>query len=289
MKIIFLALDKILFNEEVEDVIYLPINDEDGFKIPTNSFSAIKEFFTLCEKYDIQICIIKETPFNGVVANITNGINRYFQTNVKFTTYLSDVSQIKSELSRYKELIEKSAFIHYKSLPQCEETDFFYIANPFSYDVNRYIFSHLLKKEVQKVSSVIVKDQTGKILTFEHKKNNWKRLVPSGKLEEGENSLQCAIRELKEEIGLFVSTSDLRYIKKKEIFCEKYNDMPEGMRFIETLYLVQITDEQKQKIKNMEPSKHRDFKWLYPSEIINFPENFTYETWDSVRNTFKNC
>lgn len=287
MKIIFLTLDKILFNEEVEDVIYLPINDEDGFKIPANSFSAIKEFFTLCEKYDIQICIIKETPFNGVVANITNGINRYFQTNVKFTTYLSDVSQIKSELSRYKELIEKSAFIHYKSLPQCEETDFFYIANPFSYDLNRYIFSHLLKKEVQKVSSVIVKDQTGKILTFEHKKNNWKRLVPSGKLEKDEFFIQCAIRELREEINLSVACADLKHITTKEIFCEKYNDIPEGMRFIEALYVVEINDSQKQKIKNMEPSKHKNLEWLYPIEIINFPEKFTYETWESVRNLFK--
>lgn len=289
MKIIFLTIDKILFNEESEEIICLPINDKDNFKIPANMFLVIKEFFTLCEKYNIQISIIKKAPFEGVVADIANGINKYFQTNVLFKSFLTDVSEIKYELERYKPIIEKSALIHYKETSECEKCEFFYVANPFTYNVNYHIFNFFLKKEIPKVSSIIVKDQHQRILTFEHKKNNWKRLVPSGKLKEGENSLQCAIRELKEEIGLFVSTSDLRYIKKKEIFCEKYNDMPEGMRFIETLYLVQITDEQKQKIKNMEPSKHRDFKWLYPSEIINFPENFTYETWDSVRNTFKNC
>lgn len=138
--------------------------------------------------------------------------------------------------------------------------------------------------QIIQVVSIIIFDEENKILTFEHKKNNWKRLVPSGKIEKLEFPLQAAIRELREEIGIEIIWSKLRYIKKKYIYCEKYNNQENGQIFFKYLYRYKVSKEEKEKIKNMEPEKHRNFKWEDKRTICYNPHLYTYETWDSIIN-----
>ncbi len=109
------------------------------------------------------------------------------------------------------------------------------------------------------VHTLILNDR-GEILIIQRSKNDdilpgsWD--IPGGTLEDGENLVVGAIREVKEETGLDISDP--------ELFFQKSNiDIKKNKQFI-TLVFHAITSN-----KNivLNPEDHEAYKWIKPSEV----------------------
>lgn len=88
--------------------------------------------------------------------------------------------------------------------------------------------------------------------------------LPSGHVEEAEFPTVALIREAKEEIGIDLSTSNLRFIHV--LYRLKHDETGERIDLFFT------ADTWLGEIVNMEPNKCDDLKWVKPQEL---PENMT--------------
>lgn len=305
MKVIFLDMDGVINHFDgfsKKEFVQLYMKNKFNEIIPTDwhpdNMKVFKQLLMFCEKYCIKIVISSSWRHIFPVSSFNECFKKHFKVTTDLVVdSIPDIEKLNRgvEIAEWlkRNTVEDFVIINDKdemeimyNLPKDHKYGFYKTNTTVGLTENMlsYIFSALLRREKPKVASIVVKDKQGRILMFERtKENRWKHFVPSSKKETDENIVDCAIRELKEEINLHVlSTSDLQMISEKDIFCEKYNDIPEGMIFRETLFVYRISEEQKRNIRNTEPEKHKHFEWLYPFEIINFPEKFSYGTWQSI-------
>lgn len=121
-----------------------------------------------------------------------------------------------------------------------------------------------LKKE-KSCGCIIIKDNKV-LLVYEKRRNFWG--FPKGHVEEGENELETAAREVKEEVGLDVEIDDkkryvLNYIIRDEI--DKTT----------VLYLAKPKSEQ----IVMQESEIENVKWCEFEEAL---EMLTFDNWKSL-------
>lgn len=109
----------------------------------------------------------------------------------------------------------------------------------------------------------------------EHGKGTWG--LPGGHLEVGESIQQCAIREVKEELGV-----KLEYIKVEEIYTEDF--FMESKRQYITFYVSGIITETP---KNIEIQKCKKIGWY---DFLNLPrplflpvQNYLYKYTEKIR------
>lgn len=88
--------------------------------------------------------------------------------------------------------------------------------------------------------------------------------LPSGHVEEAEFPTAALIREAKEEIGIDLSTSNLRFVHV--LYRLKHDETGERIDLFFT------ADKWRGEIINMEPNKCDDLRWIKPSEL---PDNMT--------------
>ncbi len=105
----------------------------------------------------------------------------------------------------------------------------------------------------------------------EHGKGTW--AFPGGHLEYGETPLQCAAREVKEEIGIDLRPEDLAegpYVN---------NLFPSGKHYITLIVYASVEDGVEPTL--CEPEKHEDWQWVDLEEVPQprFPplQNFLNE------------
>ena len=84
--------------------------------------------------------------------------------------------------------------------------------------------------------------------------NTWG--IPSGKVDEGETPVSTVLRELKEETGFKVSTSELSYLKKLFIRFPTYD-------FIYHVFRTKLAERRSVKIN---PNEHKDARWITPEK-----------------------
>lgn len=104
-------------------------------------------------------------------------------------------------------------------------------------------------------------EYNGKILLLhrqDHKPqgNTWG--VPAGKVDAGENILESMIREIHEETGFLLPSSQISYFKKVFV---KYPDID----FIYHIYHTVLNQKPSVIINNAE---HKDFKWVSPKNAL---------------------
>lgn len=92
----------------------------------------------------------------------------------------------------------------------------------------------------------------------DHGKGTWG--LPGGHLENGESIKQCAVREVKEELGV-----KLEYVKIEEIFTEDF--FMESKKQYITFYVSGIIDNSSIPVNN-EPEKCDEFGWF---DFLNLP------------------
>jgi len=101
---------------------------------------------------------------------------------------------------------------------------------------------------------VLLKNDNKILLGFRNAelgKNTWG--LPGGKLDFGEEPINCAIRELKEETDLDVKISDLKFIGLSNAIFDN-----------ETHYITLFYESEKfyGELKIMEPDKCNEWKWF---------------------------
>ena len=87
--------------------------------------------------------------------------------------------------------------------------------------------------------------------------NTWG--VPAGKVDSGEENLDTMIREIKEETGIQLTSSQISYFEKVFVRYPQYD-------FIYHIYHTKLC--QKQKIV-ISPNEHKDFKWVSPKNALS--------------------
>jgi 8-oxo-dGTP diphosphatase len=115
-------------------------------------------------------------------------------------------------------------------------------------------------------ATTIIRNAEGKFLTLHArhaKEHEWR--FPGGKLDLGETPIQCAIRELYEEIDIAPLTEP-KYLGYKFIEVE-------GQTWLG--YVFQV-DRYAGEPRNMEPGKHDEMRWLTAAELQALGSEFEY-------------
>lgn len=87
--------------------------------------------------------------------------------------------------------------------------------------------------------------------------NTWG--VPAGKVDVGESILEAMAREIREETGLVLPSSQLSYFRKVFVKYPEYD-------FIYHIYHTKLDQRQKVAINHTE---HKDFRWISPENALN--------------------
>ncbi|MGQ0777903.1 MAG: NUDIX hydrolase [Pseudonocardiales bacterium] len=88
--------------------------------------------------------------------------------------------------------------------------------------------------------------------------------VPSGKLEDGETALDAVVREAREEIGLTLTTGELRHVAT--VHCRN----PQGQRRLGLFFTVEHDPARHGEPVNAEPDKCAKIEW-FPADTL--PDN----------------
>lgn len=89
--------------------------------------------------------------------------------------------------------------------------------------------------------------------------NTWS--VPAGKVDAGEEILKTMVREIQEETGFLLPSSQLSYFGKVFV---KYPDYD----FVYHIYHIKLDQRQKVAINHKE---HKDLRWISPENALNMP------------------
>jgi len=89
--------------------------------------------------------------------------------------------------------------------------------------------------------------------------NTWG--VPAGKVDTGESLLEAMTREIQEETGFVLPSSQLSYFGKVFVQYPDYG-------FIYHIYHTKLDQRQKVAINHKE---HKNFKWISPENALNMP------------------
>jgi len=116
---------------------------------------------------------------------------------------------------------------------------------------------------VKVCTAALVRDEQGKVLIIQrgsecpHNIGKWE--FPCGKMEQGESTLDCAIRELKEETGLIAN-----WVFQPAKITERSDS---GWIFFcyDMLYLTMT-----QQFVIMEKGKVDDYAWVTPLELLSY-------------------
>lgn len=116
------------------------------------------------------------------------------------------------------------------------------------------------KEKIKIVASVLIRNEKGKILAITVKDTDGKKIniAPGGRVEVKETARECAIREVKEEVGVDIKIDCIEGILEKE-----YSD---GFwTFI--LYRGRIVDGS---VKNMEEDEITNLRWVDITMLDNY-------------------
>ena len=121
-----------------------------------------------------------------------------------------------------------------------------------------------MKKE-KSCGCIIIHDEKV-LLVYEKNRNFWG--FPKGHMEEGENEVETALREVKEEVGLDVQiNTNMRYILNYKIRDE-----------IDKTVVLYMATPKNEKIKKQE-SEIEKIKWCDYKEALNV---LTFDEWKEV-------
>jgi 8-oxo-dGTP pyrophosphatase MutT (NUDIX family) len=92
-----------------------------------------------------------------------------------------------------------------------------------------------------------------------HKSQGGKWGVPAGKVEIGETALEAMTREVREETGLEILTTELKFLKSISARHSEYD-------FVYHMYQTKLDAIPEIKIN---PIEHQDYKWATPQEALS--------------------
>ena len=128
----------------------------------------------------------------------------------------------------------------------------------------------MIYKNPNSVLVVIYAQNTGRVLMLQRQDdlNFWQSVT--GTIEEGEQPLRTAMREVKEETGIDIKEQNLilvdcQYSVKFEIFPQfRYKYAPDTTHNTEHWFLLALPDEVEPQL-----SEHLAFQWLDAKEALN--------------------
>lgn len=139
--------------------------------------------------------------------------------------------------------------------------------------------------------SALIRDDSGRILIFRHKKFDvW--TLPVGKVDEGESLEEALHREIWEELGIRITGFRLRGAVN---FGQKLGSDDEvGRPGFNAIYEISAFDGE---LRNCEPDKHPEMLWVTEDQLIQMAQKpmtsatraivnqlaFSNEKWDYIR------
>jgi len=140
-----------------------------------------------------------------------------------------------------------------------------------------------MKQKTRMISHMLVKNE-GKILLLRRNSDDldnpgsWE--LPGGAVEFGEHPKETAKRELKEETGIEVKNSDLKYLMSYT-----YEKPEKEIHLLRFFYICEVKS--KSEIK-LDPDEHNDYLWVNEREVINFPfPDYMEKAWKELINNDK--
>lgn len=136
-------------------------------------------------------------------------------------------------------------------------------------------------------SAFIVSEDMTKVLLIRHLKHQ-KWLLPGGHVEDGENTLEAAIREAEEEVGL-------KYIKllHSEIIDLDIHKIPENTKknepehwHFDTRYLFSVISDTN--LIGLNKEEATDFQWIRISAILKNEDSHLYEIAKKAQDIIQN-
>ena len=142
------------------------------------------------------------------------------------------------------------------------------------------------------VSCLLIKEssefQSGiGVLLLKHVKCKGLWMMPCGKVEENESPKQALVREFKEEINFNLDSDSSVLIMRRPSF---YSRIDKDETFDEFVYLAMF--DENQEIKNMEPDKAEDLKWVDILTVLTAENNgsfYSENTWFACQYAFNSC
>lgn len=116
------------------------------------------------------------------------------------------------------------------------------------------------------IASYVLVEKDGKICFVLRSNTAWMNGyygLPSGKVEKTESYHKCAVREVKEEIGLEISENQLEFLHAMQ----RLQPEEENSEWIDIFFRVKKWEG---KPYNAEPHKHSDVVWL---DLKDLPDN----------------
>jgi len=114
------------------------------------------------------------------------------------------------------------------------------------------------------VAKVFLVDRERRVLVLRrsewegHPERSHQPDLPGGLVDPGENELQAAVREVREETGIDINESQLQFLHTRTY------DHPGGKTYREYLYLVQLEDTPAVQLS----WEHESFDWSDPSIML---------------------
>jgi ADP-ribose pyrophosphatase YjhB (NUDIX family) len=97
--------------------------------------------------------------------------------------------------------------------------------------------------------------------------------LPSGKVEKKESFSECAVREIKEEVGVDVAKEDIEYVHT----VHRHHENDKHGEWVDVYFWVTKWEGE---LYNAEPKVHSAIAWLDPT---NLPENVIPSTKTAIR------
>lgn len=110
--------------------------------------------------------------------------------------------------------------------------------------------------------------------------------VPGGGLEEGEDIMQCAVREVREETGLHVRLKRLLYV-------QELHDEPDALVIMELFWLAELAYAQTLNPEHIDVDPEggiAEAKWFTQGQLQHltvYPETLKDTFWQNIGNSFK--
>ncbi|EKD71048.1 MAG: hypothetical protein ACD_46C00286G0003 [uncultured bacterium] len=122
------------------------------------------------------------------------------------------------------------------------------------------------QKKPEMITAILVINDEGEVFLGKSPKFDGKWIAPGGHLEEGESFVNCAIREIKEELG--VDVHSLKFLRTHLFIAPEYKN--KGAKFICWNFVGRFNGKSSNMV--ISPAEYSDYCFINPKKALKMPD-----------------